>query len=153
MRTKKWFYSTIATLLAVILCMSVAGCGEKEETKTTQVPSTAQSADLTSQEQEEEIQYTQDATADVPEQKMCWTCKKVSAYGTSNYCLNCKCMVCDKGRKFGGYLYCSQHNCSVYMCQGMAVDTSQFCAAHKCAMSGCKMQTAPGSQYCVGHKQ
>ncbi|MBO4432136.1 MAG: hypothetical protein J5852_01255 [Clostridia bacterium] len=77
MKTKKLFYSAFTVLLAVILCLSVAGCGEKEKTKTTQVPSTEQSSDLTSQDQQEDVQYTQDVIpTDIPEQEMCVSCGK-----------------------------------------------------------------------------
>lgn len=154
MRTKKLFYSAFTVLLAVILCLSVAGCGEKEETKTTQVPSTEQSSDLTSQEQTEDIQYTQDATpTDIPEQEMCVSCGKAPRVSFSFYCVSCKCMICNQRRKFGNYMYCSQHNCHEYGCAAMAVDNSQYCVSHKCAYPGCHNKIWPGSQYCGTHKQ
>ena len=155
MKTKKKFYRILAVLVALILCFSFSGCGEKEKSETQQVSSEAKETKTQDTEINEDVQPVQETMPEpqVPEVEMCWDCGKLPASGTSYYCVNCKCMICDRRRKLGNYMYCSQHNCEVYNCAAMAVDNSPFCVSHKCAMPGCKNQAWSGSQYCAAHKQ
>lgn len=150
MKTKKKIYRILAAITAATLLFTFAGCGENEKSETQQVSSSVQETEL----QGEDTQETQEITAEpeVPEIEMCWNCGKLPASGTSNYCVNCKCMICDRKRKLGNYMYCSQHNCQVYNCAAMAVDNSPFCVSHKCAMPNCRNQAFPNSQYCAIHK-
>ena len=150
MKTKKKIYRILAALTAATLLFTFAVCGEKEKSETQQVSSSVQETELQGEDTQEKQEIT--AEPEVPEIEMCWNCGKLPASGTSNYCVNCKCMICDRKRKLGNYMYCSQHNCQVYNCAAMAVDNSPFCVSHKCAMPGCKNQAWSGSQYCVTHK-
>lgn len=150
MKTKKKNVRILAAMVAAVLFFIFAGCGEKEEGKTPQVSSSARETEV----QEEDTQTTQEIIVEpeVPDVEMCWSCRKAPVAGTSNYCVNCKCMICNERRKTGNYMYCSQHNCNVYGCAAMAVDHSQYCVSHKCAMPNCRNQAWSGSQYCAVHR-
>ena len=149
MKTKLVFTRIFAALLALLFCFSIAGCGDKETSNATKSSKSDQTGKSLSQE--DNPQTTQNAIPAV-EVEMCWSCGQAPVVGSSTYCSNCKCMVCNQRRKFGNYMYCNQHNCNESGCAAMATSNSQYCVSHKCAMPNCSNKIWAGSQYCAAHK-
>ena len=137
----------LSALLAVVLCLFVTACGDgdRDDTPSPERDGTAASNTTTTV-------VTEEGTV-VPEQELCWTCGKLPVVGNTVYCYNCKCMLCDSGRKFGGdYVFCMHHNCNENLCTAQRVDGSQYCVVHKCSAPNCNNKRWSGSEYCSMHK-
>ena len=143
----------LAIILALACCLSLMACstsGPIPETtggSQTQLP-TKPSADSATQATNTPTQSTQ------PQQNMCYWCREMPVGDFETYCINCRCLKCDRLRKDGGgkYVYCSDHNCNESLCEYPAFEDSQYCSEHKCSKPNCDNRRWPGSEYCAHHK-
>lgn len=144
-----------AIILALVLGLSLMACSSGDPTQTTEPPSFQQPAEPatgTPQGTDEPTQATQFVETQ-PQQNMCYWCDEVPVGEFETYCVNCRCLKCDRLRKSGGsYLYCSDHNCNESHCEYPAFEDSQYCTEHKCSKSDCENRRWSGSEYCAHHK-
>ena len=149
----------LAIILALACCLSLMACstGETipETTESSQTQqSTKPSADSAPQETNKPNQPTQPVVTQ-PQQNMCYWCGELPVGDFETYCVNCRCLKCDKLRKDGGgkYVYCRDHNCNESLCEYPAFEDSQYCSEHKCSKPNCDNRRWPGSEYCAHHKR
>lgn len=146
----------IALTLTLLLCLLMAACaptddGSNASNPTETQPNASTEADAT-RTPVETTRQTQPVITQ-PAQNMCYWCDEVPVGDFETYCVNCRCLKCDKLRKSGGsYLYCSSHNCNESLCEYPAFEDSQYCSEHKCSQPNCDNRRWPGSQYCAHHK-
>ena len=143
----------LAIILALACAMSVAACSAGETIPETTGGSQAQqstkpSSSNTTQAPNTPTQATQ------PQQNMCYWCGEMPVGDFETYCINCRCLKCDKLRKDGGgkYVYCRDHNCNESLCEYPAFEDSQYCSEHKCSKPNCDNRRWSGSEYCAHHK-
>ena len=147
----------LAIILVLACCLSLMACSSGETILETTVPSQAQqstkpSTDSETQETNTPTQPTQPVVTQ-PQQNMCYWCGEIPVGDFETYCVNCRCLKCDRLRKSGGsYLYCSDHNCNESGCDYPAVEDSQYCTEHKCSKPDCENRRWSGSEYCAHHK-
>ena len=141
----------LAIILTLALCLSLAACAPDNQVPGDNDPAQHQSVRPS---QNNTTKSTTKATqATQPQQDMCYWCDEVPVGDFETYCVNCRCLKCDRLRKSGGrYLYCSRHNCNESLCEYPAFDDSQYCSEHKCRKSNCDNRRWSGSEYCAHHK-
>lgn len=148
----------LAIILALACSLSLMACSTGETIpETTESSQTQQSskpsADSATQATNASTQATQ-ADVTQPQQNMCYWCGELPVGDFETYCVNCRCLKCDKLRKDGGgkYVYCRDHNCNESLCEYPAFEDSQYCSEHKCSKPNCDNRRWPGSEYCAHHK-
>ena len=148
----------LAIILALACCLSLMACSTGETIpETTESSQTQQSskpsADSATQETNIPTQQTQPVVTQ-PQQNMCYWCGEMPVGDFETYCVNCRCLKCDKLRKDGGgkYVYCRDHNCNESLCEYPSFEDSQYCSEHKCSKPNCNNRRWPGSEYCAHHK-
>ena len=144
-----------AIILTLVLGLSLIACSSGNSvqiTESTRSQQSTESTTSTTQETDEPTQATQSVETQ-PQQNMCYWCDEVPVGEFETYCVNCRCLKCDRLRKSGGcYLYCSDHNCNESHCEYPAFEDSQYCTEHKCSKSDCENRRWSGSEYCAHHK-
>ena len=122
----------LAIILALACCLSLMACSTGETIpETTESSQTQQSskpsADSATQETNNHTSQTQPVVTQ-PQQNMCYWCGEMPVGDFETYCVNCRCLKCDKLRKDGGgkYVYCRDHNCNESLCEYPAFEDSQY---------------------------
>jgi hypothetical protein len=145
-----------AIILVLTCCLSLVACSLGEPTQTTQPSQTQESTDPATSGISPAVTESAQSTQPVvthPQQNLCYWCDEVPVGDFETYCVNCRCLKCDRLRKSGGsYLYCSDHNCNESGCDYPAFEDSQYCTEHKCSKPDCENRRWSGSEYCAHHK-
>ena len=95
----------LAIILALACCLSLMACSTGETTPGTTEssqtqPPTKPSADSATQAPNTLTQATQPVMTQ-PQQNMCYWCGELPVGDFETYCVNCRCLKCDKLRKDG----------------------------------------------------
>ena len=146
----------LAIILMLACCLSLVACSSGETILRTTEPSQVQqptkpAADSATQATNALTQATQPIVTQ-PQQNMCYWCGEMPVGDFETYCVNCRCLKCDRLRKGDSYLYCRDHNCNESQCEYPAFEDSQYCSEHKCSKPNCDNRRWPGSEYCAHHK-
>ena len=156
--------SLLAIILTLALCLCLAACGAGAPVRatgtlppqTTVAPTENSTTQATAKPTQPIVQPTKatQPVATQPQQNMCYWCDEMPVGDFETYCVNCRCLKCDKLRKDGGgkYLYCRDHNCNEISCEYPAFEDSQYCSEHKCRKDNCNNDRWSDSEYCAHHK-
>lgn len=145
----------LTIILALACALSVAACSAGETVPETTDPSHTQQSSQTSEDSATQANIPTQSTQPVvtqPQQNMCYWCGEMPVGDFETYCVNCRCLKCDRLRKGDSYLYCRDHNCNESQCEYPAFEDSQYCSEHKCSKPNCDNRRWPGSEYCAHHK-